>query len=70
MRGGRLRLGLRGDVTQVASVEYRVRGRRVAVARRAPFSVVIRRPRGRAVALSAVVRMADGSRRTLARRLR
>lgn len=71
VRGGRLRIQLTGaDVRKVRRVTFLIRGRRVAVDRRAPFRVVVRRPRGKRVRIAARVTMRTGKTRTLRRTLR
>jgi hypothetical protein len=71
VKGGRLRIQVTGTLTrQVKRVTFLVRGRRVAVDRRAPFRVIVRRPRGRKVAITARVTLANGKTRRLARTLR
>ena len=71
VKGGRLRIQVTGTLAkQVRRVTFSIRRRRVAVDRKAPFRVIVRRPRGKKVAITARVTFKSGKTRRLARTLR
>ena len=72
LRGGRMRLAVRGAGTRrVRAVTFRINGRRIAVDRRRPFRVTLRlRNARRTFRLSATIRLTGGTRLTLRRDLR
>lgn len=72
LRGGRARFTVRDPDGLVARVEFRARGKRIALDRRAPFRLTLARrdrARLRGAKVSAIVHRGDGGRRTITRAL-
>ncbi|HEV2756039.1 MAG TPA: hypothetical protein VG318_09725, partial [Actinomycetota bacterium] len=72
LRGGRLRIELRGTLLRrVRAVTFRLNGRVLRVDRRRPFQVTLRlrAPTRRVLRMTANVTLTDGAKRTLRRSL-